>query len=79
MHDLRRSSACWRSALGALVGPIRREFFPEVDAGAFAMTVRAPSGTRIEVTEKRIAAVEDFLRKEIPEHDLRADRRLSWA
>ena len=56
--------------VGGLIRPIRREFFPEVDAGAFAMTVRAPSGTRIEVTEKRIAAVEDFIRKQIPGHDL---------
>ena len=53
-----------------LISPIRREFFPEVDSGAFEMTVRAPSGTRIEVTERRIAAVEDFLRKTIPRHDL---------
>jgi multidrug efflux pump subunit AcrB len=44
---------------------IRREFFPEVDGGAFQMTVRAPSGTRIEVTEQRIAAVEEYLRKSL--------------
>ncbi len=44
---------------------IRREFFPEVDGGAFEMTVRAPSGTRIEVTEQRIADVEEFLRKSL--------------
>ncbi len=36
---------------------IRREFFPEVDAGAFEMYVRAKSGLRIEQTEKRIEAV----------------------
>jgi multidrug efflux pump subunit AcrB len=40
---------------------LRREFFPEVDAGAFEMYVRAPSGTRIEVTEQRVAAVEKTL------------------
>ena len=34
------------------------------------MYVRAPSGTRIEVTEERIAEVEEFVRKTIPEHDL---------
>ena len=34
-------------------GPqLRREFFPEVDAGAFEMFVRATSGTRIEETEE---------------------------
>ncbi|HWB01205.1 MAG TPA: efflux RND transporter permease subunit [Pirellulales bacterium] len=59
------------AAVIVLIGPhLRREFFPEVDAGAFEMTVRAPSGTRIEMTEQIIAEVEDFIRKEIPHHDL---------
>ena len=49
---------------------LRRDFFPEVDAGAFEMYVRAPSGLRIEETEKRIQAVEDFVRKTIDEEDL---------
>jgi multidrug efflux pump subunit AcrB len=49
---------------------LRREFFPEVDAGAFEMYVRAPSGLRIEETEKRIKAVEDFVRKTIEQEDL---------
>ncbi len=51
-----------------LISPvIRREFFPEVDGGAFTMTVRAPSGTRIEVTEQRIKSVEEYLRKSLGE------------
>ena len=54
----------------SLLPIIRREFFPEADAGSFEMAVRAPSGTRIEVTNQRVAEVEEFLRKEIPEHDL---------
>ena len=49
---------------------LRRDFFPEVDAGAFEMYVRAPSGLRIEETEKRIKAVEDFVRETIDEEDL---------
>jgi multidrug efflux pump subunit AcrB len=49
---------------------LRRDFFPEVDAGAFEMYVRARSGMRIEETEKRIQAVEDFVRKNIDEEDL---------
>jgi multidrug efflux pump subunit AcrB len=44
---------------------LRREFFPEVDAGAFEMYVRAKSGTRIEETEQRIAEVEQFTRNRI--------------
>ena len=48
------------------IGPLmRREFFPEVDAGAFELYARAPSGTRIEVTEKRIKDVEDFVRDKL--------------
>jgi multidrug efflux pump subunit AcrB len=40
---------------------LRREFFPEVDAGSFEIFVRAPSGTRIEKTEEKIAEVEKFV------------------
>ena len=57
---------------------MRRDFFPEVDSGAFEMYVRAPTGTRIDrpqgddgiCTEKLIAQVEEFIRETIPEHDL---------
>jgi multidrug efflux pump subunit AcrB len=49
---------------------LRRDFFPEVDAGAFEMYVRAHSGLRIEETEKRIKAVEDFVHKTIDPDDL---------
>ncbi|MGC8640567.1 MAG: efflux RND transporter permease subunit [Isosphaeraceae bacterium] len=49
---------------------LRKEFFPEVDAGSFEMYVRAPSGLRIEQTEKRIAAVEQFVRDIIDKEDL---------
>ncbi len=49
-----------------VLGPrLRREFFPEVDAGAFQIFARAPSGTRIERTEEKIARVEAFIRKEL--------------
>ena len=52
-------------------GPImRREFYPEVDAGAFEMYARAPSGTRIELTEVKVAEIEEFIKETIPHHDL---------
>ena len=35
-------------SLIAIYPQLRREFYPDVDSGAFEMTVRAPSGTRIE-------------------------------
>jgi multidrug efflux pump subunit AcrB len=48
------------------IGPrLRREFFPEVDAGAFEIYVRAPSGTRIEATEKKVEQVEEYVRETI--------------
>src|ERR1700733_15349756 len=51
------------AAVIVLLGPkLRRDFFPEVDAGAFEIFVRAPSGTRIEETEEKIAIVEQFVK-----------------
>ncbi len=50
----------------AVLGPrLRREFFPEVDAGTFEIYVRGPTGTRIEATERSIAKVEQFVRGQL--------------
>ncbi len=49
---------------------MRRDFYPEVNGGAFEMYARAPSGTRIERTEEKVALLEAFIKKTIPEHDL---------
>jgi multidrug efflux pump subunit AcrB len=63
----------------AVMTPIlRRNFFPEVDAGAFEIYVRGPTGLRIDrpeseegtSTEKLVSQVEEFIRRSIPEHDL---------
>jgi multidrug efflux pump subunit AcrB len=54
--------------LGVVLGvgsQLRREFFPEVDAGAFEIQVRTPTGTRLEESEKRIAEVEEVIREKI--------------
>ena len=74
---LERRVAVVLTALVLLVGALvliypvlRREFYPDVDSGAFEMTVRAPSGTRIELTESRLAEVEDYLKKAIDPKDL---------
>lgn len=48
---------------------LRREFFPEVDSGAFEMYVRAASGMRIEETEKMVERVEKYVKDAIG-HDL---------
>jgi multidrug efflux pump subunit AcrB len=52
-------------SLGLLGPVIRRDFFPEVDAGAFEIYVRGRSGTRIERTEEKIAKVEQTIRKQL--------------
>ena len=49
---------------------IGRDFFPTVDAGQIRMHVVAPSGTRLEETEKIFSAVEAEIRKVIPEEDV---------
>jgi multidrug efflux pump subunit AcrB len=73
-HRLLTIGVAYGLLIATLVGfwPImRRDFFPEVDAGSFEMYVRAPSGLRIEETEKRIKAVEDFVHKNIDHEDLK--------
>jgi multidrug efflux pump subunit AcrB len=40
-----------------------RDFFPEVDAGQMRLHVRAPPGTRLEVTQKYFAQVEAAIRQ----------------
>ncbi|QJW95690.1 efflux RND transporter permease subunit [Frigoriglobus tundricola] len=44
---------------------LRREFFPEVDAGAFEIYARTKSGTRIEVTEGYVEAVETYTKQKL--------------
>ena len=39
------------------------DFFPEVDAGQMRLHVRAPTGSRIEATERVVARVEDAIRR----------------
>jgi multidrug efflux pump subunit AcrB len=57
--------------IGVSIVPLRREFFPIVDGGAFEIYVRARSGTSLETTNDRVAAVEDYIRNTIPAHDLK--------
>ncbi len=45
-------------------------FFPRTDAGQFVINVKAPSGTRLEVTSAEVAKVEALIREEVPPADL---------
>ena len=48
-----------------------RAFFPRTDAGQFTINLKAPTGTRIEMTEQYVSKVEDLIRKTIEPHDLK--------
>jgi HAE1 family hydrophobic/amphiphilic exporter-1 len=45
-------------------------FFPRTDAGQFIINVKAPTGTRIEMTETYIKKVEEIVRQVVPASDL---------
>jgi len=45
-------------------------FFPRTDPGQFVINVKAPSGTRIELSEKYIQQVENIVRQEVPTNEL---------
>jgi len=54
----------------ALVPFLGRDFFPDVDAGAIALHVRAPMGTRVEETAAEFDHVEAVIRRIIPPDQL---------
>ena len=45
-------------------------FFPRTDAGQFVINVKAPTGTRIELTEGYVKRVEDIVRQVVPQDEL---------
>jgi multidrug efflux pump subunit AcrB len=51
---------------GAMMVLVGHDFFPAIDGGQIQLHVRAPAGTRIEVTEQIFQAVEDKIRQVIP-------------
>ena len=46
-------------------------FFPRSDAGQFVISMKAPTGTRVELTEKLVARVEDMVRQVVQPQDLK--------
>ncbi len=46
-------------------------FFPRTDAGQFVISLKAPSGTRIEVTNDYVAQVEALIRSVVPPDELK--------
>jgi multidrug efflux pump subunit AcrB len=45
-------------------------FFPRTDPGQFVINLKAPSGTRIELTEQYVKQVEDIIRQTVPKNEL---------
>ena len=45
-------------------------FFPRTDPGQFVINFKAPSGTRIELSEQYAKQVEDIVRKVVPDNEL---------
>jgi multidrug efflux pump subunit AcrB len=50
---------------------IGKSYFPRTDPSQFVINVKAPSGTRIELTDQLVAEVEQIVRDEVPESDLK--------
>ncbi|MGD0695253.1 MAG: efflux RND transporter permease subunit [Terriglobia bacterium] len=58
--------------LSLLLFPLLGEaFFPRSDAGQFVVNVKAPTGTRVELTEKLVSKVEDVVHQMVDPHDLK--------
>jgi len=45
-------------------------FFPRTDAGQFVINLKAPSSTRVELTEDYVKQVEEIIREVIPKNEL---------
>jgi multidrug efflux pump subunit AcrB len=45
-------------------------YFPQTDAGQFVINIKAPSGTKLDVTEKEFAKAEQIIRQAIAPEDL---------
>ena len=45
-------------------------YFPRTDPGQFVVTVKAPTGMRVEMTEQEVAKVEDLIRRVVPKDEI---------
>jgi multidrug efflux pump subunit AcrB len=45
-------------------------FFPRTDPGQFVINLKAPSGTRVELTERYVEQVEQIIREVVPKNEL---------
>lgn len=50
---------------------IGKAYFPRTDPGQFVINLKAPTGTRLELTDRLVAQVENIVREVVPPDDLR--------
>ncbi len=55
----------------ALYPLIGKAYFPRTDPSQFVISMKAPSGTRLELTEQLTASVEQVVRNVVPKEDLK--------
>jgi multidrug efflux pump subunit AcrB len=55
----------------ALLPVLGFAYFPRTDPGQFVVTLKAETGTRVEITEQEVAKAENLIRKVVSPHDLR--------
>jgi HAE1 family hydrophobic/amphiphilic exporter-1 len=55
----------------ALYPMLGKSYFPRTDPSQFVMSVKAPSGTRLEITDQLVGQVEDLVRSVVPKRDLK--------
>ncbi len=55
----------------ALYPLIGKAYFPRTDPGQFVINLKAPTGTRIELTDQMIEKVENIVREVVPARDLK--------
>jgi hydrophobic/amphiphilic exporter-1 (mainly G- bacteria), HAE1 family len=55
----------------ALYPLIGKSYFPRTDPSQFVVSVKAPSGTRLEITDQLVGRVEDVIRSIVPQRDLK--------
>jgi multidrug efflux pump subunit AcrB len=55
----------------ALYPMIGKSYFPRTDPSQFVISVKAPSGTRLELSDRLVGQAEDIVRQVVPQKDLK--------
>jgi len=56
--------------IGGLFPFVGKSYFPRTDPGQFVINLKMPTGTRLEISDKYVARVEEDIRSIIPKSDL---------